>query len=177
MRTDPGHVAALLITGTVGSGKSTVAAAIGGLLVDRGTAHAVVDLDELRRAWPPPSGDRFNHALELANLGAVAANYRAAGATRLILAGVIEHRSCLAEYEQAVGGTVQIVRLRSSGRVLRDRLTDRHRNDGEGLAWHLSRAPELDAILDARDVADFDVDTTGRSPVDAATEVLSRAGW
>lgn len=68
VRADSGHVAALLITGTVGSGKTTVAQAIGGLLVDQRTAHAVVDLDELRRAWPPPTEDRFNHTLELVNL-------------------------------------------------------------------------------------------------------------
>lgn len=67
--------AALLITGTVGSGKTTVAETISELLVERGMTHAVVDLDQLRLSWPPPVGDRFNYALELANLRAVAANY------------------------------------------------------------------------------------------------------
>jgi len=67
--------AALLITGTVGSGKTTVAETISELLVERGMTHAVVDLDQLRLSWPPPVGDRFSYALELANLRAVAANY------------------------------------------------------------------------------------------------------
>ena len=43
---------ALLLTGTVGVGKSSVAAAVGDLLRERRVANAVVDLDELRRAWP-----------------------------------------------------------------------------------------------------------------------------
>jgi nucleoside-triphosphatase THEP1 len=51
---------ALLLTGTVGVGKTSVAAAVGDLLRDRQVANAVVDLDELRRSWPPASGDRFN---------------------------------------------------------------------------------------------------------------------
>lgn len=83
---------------------------------------------------------------------------------------MIEHRSCITEYEQAVGCTVQVVRLRASGTVLTARLSDRHRNDREGLAWHLSRAPELDAILDAQEVADFDIDTAGRSDLAVASD-------
>ena len=45
---------ALLLTGTVRVGKTTVAAAVGDLLRERQVANAVVDLDELRRAWPAP---------------------------------------------------------------------------------------------------------------------------
>ena len=40
---------ALLLTGTVGVGKTSVAAAVGDLLRERRVANAVVDLDELRR--------------------------------------------------------------------------------------------------------------------------------
>jgi adenylylsulfate kinase-like enzyme len=47
---------ALLLTGTVGIGKTTVAVAVGDLLREREVANAVVDLDELRRAWPSPPG-------------------------------------------------------------------------------------------------------------------------
>jgi adenylylsulfate kinase-like enzyme len=167
----------LLITGTVGSGKTTVADAVGELLVGRGTPHAVVDLDQLRLSWPPPAGDRFNNAMELANLASVAQNYWTAGARRLVMAGVIERRSALPDYERAVGCAVTVVRLRARGDVLAARLHDRHRHDPKGLSWHLSRAPELDAILDQAAVADAEVDTTEREPVDAAAEVLAVAGW
>ncbi len=64
---------ALLVNGTVGSGTSTTAEEVGRLLAERGTPHAVVDLDALRRAWPAPPDDPFHGELELANLAAVAA--------------------------------------------------------------------------------------------------------
>lgn len=169
--------ASLLITGTVGVGKTTVAEAVGGLLVDQRVPHAVVDLDQLRRSWTRPDGDRFNHAMELRNLRSVAANYRAAGALRLVLAGVIEQRSDRQDYARAVGCAVTVVRLQADPNVLADRLRDRHRNDPDALARHLARAPELAGVLDQAQVADADVDTTGRPIHDVATDVLVAAGW
>jgi adenylylsulfate kinase len=63
---------ALLITGTVGVGKTIVAAKVGEALADRHTAHAVIDLDCLRTSWPAPPDDPFNLAMELRNLTSVA---------------------------------------------------------------------------------------------------------
>ena len=80
---------ALLVTGTVGVGKTSVAATVGDLLRQRRVSNAVVDLDELRRSWPAASGDRFNTTVMLANLSAVADNYVGAGFTTLVLAGVL----------------------------------------------------------------------------------------
>lgn len=42
---------ALLLTGTVGAGKTTVAAAVVDLLREHGVPNATVDLDERRWAW------------------------------------------------------------------------------------------------------------------------------
>ena len=138
---------ALLLTGTVGVGKTTTADAVGARLRVRGVPHAVVDLDELRRCWPAPPDDPFHAALGLANLAAVARAYRAAGAERLVLAGVCESR--------------------------RDR--DRHAGDPEGLAWHLHRRGELDAVLDAAGVADAEVAVAGLAPAAVADAVLRAA--
>lgn len=167
----------LLITGTVGAGKTTVAEAVGDLLAVRGVPHAVVDLDQLSRCWPPPAGDRFNGAMALRNLRSVAANFRAAGALRLILAGVIEQRSHRQDYERALDCSISIVRLRADPHVLADRLRNRHSSDPDGLAWHLARAPELTAILDLAGVADAEVDTTGRPIHEVADDVLAAVGW
>ena len=101
VRTDSlnGHGAEnLLITGTVGVGKTTVAEAVGRLREERSVPHAVVDLDQIRLLWPSPDADRFNLAVELRNLASLARNYREAGAQRLIMAGVTERRSDLARY-------------------------------------------------------------------------------
>ena len=72
----------VLLSGTVGAGKTTTAHALSDLLRADGVRHAVVDLDEIRLLRPPPEGDRFAHEVELANLADMARNYRAAGAQR-----------------------------------------------------------------------------------------------
>lgn len=115
--------------------------------------------------------------MELRNLRSVTANYRAAGALRLVLAGVIEQRFHLPDYERAVDCTVRIVRLHADPNVLAGRLRDRHRDDPDGLAWHLARAPELTAALDQAGVADAEVDTTGRPIPEVAADVLAAIGW
>ena len=106
-------VRVLFLNGAVGVGKSTVADAVGALLETAGIPHAVIDLDGLRRGWPPPEGDRFNSAIELANLRPVAANYVDAGARILVLAGVIEEAQAVDLYTDALGGVrPTVIRLR-----------------------------------------------------------------
>jgi hypothetical protein len=167
----------LLVTGTVGVGKGTVADAVARLLADRGIAHALVDLDQIRLLWPPPESDRFNLAVELRNLAALAANYRAAGAQRLVLAGVIERGADRVAYEQACGGRLCVVRLCGELSLIQRRLRERHRDDAGQRAWHLERCLELDAILDQACVSDADVDIGGRTPLQIAADVVSLALW
>ena len=83
----PSITRALLINGTVGSGKTTTADAIGTQLRDRGVPHAVIDLDWLRNAWPAPVGDPFNDLIGLQNLESMITNFRSAGIQRFVLAG------------------------------------------------------------------------------------------
>ncbi len=59
---------ALLITGSVGAGKTSVAELVGELLAEADVPHAVIDLDWLSNTWPSPPGDRFNLAMVLRNL-------------------------------------------------------------------------------------------------------------
>ncbi|GAA2556544.1 hypothetical protein GCM10010435_29020 [Winogradskya consettensis] len=49
---------ALLITGTVGAGRTTMAEALGDLLIEDAIPLAIIDVDWLRRSWPcRPSGN------------------------------------------------------------------------------------------------------------------------
>ena len=168
---------ALLLSGTVGSGKTTTAAAIGDRLVTAGAPHAVIDLDGLRQAWPPPPEDPFHHALTVANLRAVTQHLVAAGARRLVLAGVVEDRPAVVDYQDALGMPVRLVRLRVDLAVVRQRLHRRHALHPQDLRWHLHRAAELDAALDARHLEDAVIDTTGLTPDQAAGAVLTTVGW
>jgi len=167
--------AALLINGTVGVGKTTVAGAVGGLLAEAGVPHAVLDLDWLRRSWPAPQSDRFNFAMLLRNVRSVAGNYVEAGATRLVLAGVIEQQPERDRLADALGVGLTVCRLRADLPVLHRRLTRRHSGEPEALRWHLDRATELDGILDRAALDDFTIDTTDVPVEDVAASVLEAA--
>lgn len=165
----------LFVNGTVGVGKTTVARAISAM---EAGPHALVDLDELRRCWPSPVTDPFNLELELANLSAVARNYRSAGAERLILAGVIERGEDVIRYVDAVGASpLRICRLIADAGVIEARLRSRHRNDPDGLSWHLDRAGELARILDEADLDQVTADVSAKSIEESAAEVRRAVGW
>lgn len=175
--TNGGSPRALFLNGSVGAGKTVTAATMGDLLEEAGIPHAVVDLDELVRAWPAPPNDPFQFRLSCANLATMWTNYAAAGATFLVLAGVVESRADVAAYRHALGGIdLTVVWLRAPTETLRQRLRVRHRDAGPALDWHLARAAELDAILTGAEVADFDVWTRDRTVVDIGREILRRLG-
>lgn len=165
---------ALLLIGAVGVGKTTTIDAIGEELAERGVPGAVIDLDAIRRGWPSPVGDRFNTAIELANLSAVARNYREAGAQVLVGAGVIEERRHRERYEEAMGAPLTVVRLTGPRELVRSRLRRRHELDAGMMAWHLERFDELTAILDAAEVEDLTV-PIAEDPRATARAVLSAA--
>jgi adenylylsulfate kinase len=129
VQSSPSSPAALLITGTVGVGKTTTAEAVGALLREGATPYAVIDLDTLRNAWPSPRTDPFNEHLMLANLHAVAHNHLSAGAVRLVLAGVLEDPARRPLYDEAVGAPLTVCRLRLDLIEVAARLRRRHIDD------------------------------------------------
>lgn len=166
------------MTGTVGAGKTTTAYALSELERAAGRVHAVVDLDQVRLLYPAPPGDPFQHEVELANLRDLARNYRAAGATRMILAGVVEEAGEVPRYVEALGGCrLLLCRLMVDPLVVEERLRRRHDDDPSALAWHLDRTVELSALLDTRAFEGLRIDTTGRSPEAVAREIQRAAGW
>lgn len=168
---------ALLITGTVGAGKTSVAEALGDWLNEAEISNAVIDLDWLRRSWPSPPGDQFNLAMTLRNLRSVAGNYLDSGTERLVLAGVVETAAQRELFREALEVPMVVCRLLVDLPVLHARLVRRHENAEPALRWHLDRAGELDAILDAARVEDFCVNVGEASPPEVADEVLRVAGW
>ncbi|MBA3529335.1 MAG: hypothetical protein H0T91_08530 [Propionibacteriaceae bacterium] len=165
---------ALLINGTVGVGKTSVADAIGSQLRESRLPGSVIDLDWLGNAWPTPEDDPFNLSLTLQNVAAGAANAITFGARHLILAGVVENHDQRAQYAAAVGMPLKLCRLRADLDTVRDRLRLRHPEDPKALAWHLHRCGELNAILDQARVDDFIVDTTDRTIEQTAVDVIGR---
>jgi adenylylsulfate kinase len=82
----------VFLNGTVGVGKTMVAAALSELHTGRQILHAVIDIYEMRRMRPSSTGDTFHQGLSMRNLAALTANYRAAGAQELRPLRVRQHR-------------------------------------------------------------------------------------
>lgn len=168
------RIPVIVVTGTVGVGKTTIATVMHDILADRAIAHACVDVDWLRMSWPERG--LWNSAVSMANLASTWATFYEAGAARLIIVDVVEARSYLEHYEHAVpGAEIQVCRL-TAPELLRERRIFA-RDEGPSREWHLARTVELDRILDDAAVADFVVDNGDRPMADTATEVLVRAGW
>ena len=166
------RVPILIVTGSVGVGKTTVASEISELLEQARIAHAFVDLDALRWCYPRRPDDRFSVGLGMKNLAAVWSNFRERGATSLVVADVIESRAELDRYRAAIpGADIFVVRLSASLHTLADRL--KRRELGAGLAWHLQRAPELAAIMERNKVEDLLVATDGKTVTQIAEEILA----
>ena len=166
----------LIVTGPVGAGKTTVAAAISAELERRDVAHAWVDVDQLAQCFPRPASDPFHAGLTMANLAAVCRNFVAAGAGRLILPYVIEDAAGRAAIAASIpGGELTVVRLTVRPGTVAARL--RGRESGESLAWHLRRAPELTEIMGRNGVGDIVVETDDRTPEEIAVQILGLVGW
>jgi hypothetical protein len=168
----------VFLNGTVGVGKSTVAEALSTLEAKSGHHHAVIDLDHISRAWPPPKDDRFNHELEMANLRDLVVNYRRAGVEHFILAGVIEEASEIPRYEAALQSSgLLLCRLEADAATLTRRLRLRHADNASELEWHLGRAGELAAILRAASIDHLVVDNSDSSITTTASILKDQAGW
>jgi len=168
-------VRTLLLTGTVGVGKSTVAAEIDDVLATLEVPNAAIDLDALVWQWPPTS--KWNNDLMFENLASLWPNYRSRGTTHLVLARVLEDRAELDRYRAAVpGAEITVCRL-TGPEALRIERLQRRMPPGPSQDWHVSRTVELDNTLDRRSCEDFAVENGERPVRDVALEVLVRASW
>lgn len=167
----------LVVNGTVGAGKTTVAEVVADLLRERGVPYAWIDVDALRRAYPTDDDDPFGQAVALDHLAAMAGVLRRRGYRHVVLAEVIERAPDRELYEQAFDGAeLAVVRLDASEATRLARIAARERDPWRD--WHLARTAELAAILETAAVDDAVVDNDGERPLrDVAAEVLAAAGW
>lgn len=167
----------LVVNGTVGAGKTTVAEVVADLLRERGVPYAWIDVDALRRAYPTADDDPFGQAVALDHLEAMAGVLRRRGYRHVVLAEVIERAGDRELYERAFDGAdLAVVRLDASEATRLARLTAREPDPWR--EWHLARTVELAAILATAGVDDAVVDNEGGRPLrDVAAQVLAAAGW
>jgi hypothetical protein len=167
-------VPVLLVTGPIGVGKTAVLHEADALLIEAGAAHATVEVEELARCWSDPA-ERSRSHLVYGNLAALWSNFAAAGASRLLLAGLIEQRSELSLVSEAVpGAAVTVVRLHAPLPVLEKRIRLREPASPEG---ELDGARWWTRHLDQVRLEDHVVDTDGRAVGEVARDVLRLARW
>jgi hypothetical protein len=164
---------AVLLTGSLASGKTAVAQEIVAIARDLGLRAAAIDLDWLGWTTGTTIGP---DELIARNLSAVAGNYAAAGIDHLVLARAIVHQESL----QAVTGALpewelMVVRLDAPRAALEQRI--RARDSGSELREHLLELDEMsDQVLAAAPGAHV-VINDGRDLEDVAKDVMRVAGW
>jgi len=160
---------ALLITGVIGVGKSTVADAVGGALTGAGHVTAVVDTDALAQFGPSP-GAGFHDRLKCANLAAIWENFKTAGARYAVVSAGIDSAALRRRSAGSLAGCeIRTVRLVAPATTVRDRLLRRDRGDR-----HLRTLAAQQARLDAAAVEDFTV-VNDRPVAVVAHEVIALA--
>ncbi|MCB2174546.1 MAG: GNAT family N-acetyltransferase [Actinomycetales bacterium] len=172
---DPADVThVLVVNGTVGAGKTTVADRLGHLLDDRGLANVVLDVDALTDAKPVTDEDPYHQRLAFEALARLAPLYRERGLRHVVLPRVVEDPGDREEYERAFDGAdVRVVRLRVPETERLARITARARGRVD---WELARTVELEQVLDR--VALDDAVVEGPGDLDeVAARVLAAAAW
>ena len=165
----------LLLTGSVGTGKTTVAAEIGEQLADMNLLNAVIDLDWL--GWVNVRED-FNgyDRLIMQNLVSTWGNYRAVGVEYLVLArGLLEHKPMDMLKDAFPTSPVIIIRLLASRETVKRRLTQR--DSGKTLREHLKEMDEMNQIMDELKLEYATVETDTISVEEIAQRVITIAGW
>ena len=172
-------IRAVLLTGTLASGKTVVAAEVGWQLSQREVPVAVIDLDWLAWAYFGGPGEAENgrtDELIAANLGATLPNYRAAGIANFVLARALLRRASLEGVVAALGmAKLTVIRLTASPPTLEARVLAR--DAGHERAAPLRELPGFTRAMDGAGLEDATVSNDGRTIEEVAAEVLRVAGW
>jgi hypothetical protein len=164
----------LILTGSMGAGKTAVLGEASDLLIQRQTVHAAIDLDALGVAHLPSETRADDLMYE--NLRSVYRNYVELGVQRFLVARAMEHAAELARCREVIpSAEVTVCRLTASVEVMRGRVE--MREPGMLLPQRVARVATLNAALDRVRLEDFIVANENRSLTQVALEVLVRAGW
>ena len=164
----------LIITGTMGAGKTTVLGEASDILAQRQIIHAAIDLDALGVAHLP-SATRSDGVM-YDNLRSIYGNYAALGVQRFLVARAIEDGAQLELCRAMIpAANVVVCRLTASIEAMKRRVEMRDL----GMLQHeyVARVAKLNLILDRAGLENFAVVNDQRSLTDVAYEMLVKAGW
>lgn len=164
---------AVIVTGPVGSGKTTVMATLTEILEEHNKSCAGIDMDHLRWFFPKLPGHPYGGQVGRKNLAFLAANYRSVGVNVLAIADLIPGMEDQKKLVKALPDfNVHVIRLSVPMELVERRL--RERESLERLPWYLDRAPKMERMMDARNLGDIVIDVGERTARDVATEIAER---
>ncbi len=164
----------LIITGTMGAGKTSILGEASDILAMRDIAHAAIDLDALGLAHLP-SGACSNEVM-YRNLQSICENYAVLDVSRLLLARAIEDRAELELCTEIVSAPNTVIcRLTASIGVLEQRV--KLRESGVLSRDYVSRVTKLNTILERAELENFTIRNENRLLNEVAHELLIKAGW
>ena len=164
----------LIITGTMGAGKTAVLNEATDILAQRGIVHAAIDVDVLGVAYLPSAAPC--DAVMNDNLRSICGNYAAMGVQRFILARAIENAAELDLCREIIPAAHTVVCRLTAGIETMERRVE-GRELGISQQQYVARVAILNAILDRAKLEDFTVANEDRTLTEVAMEVLTRAGW
>ena len=170
-----GPAGILLITGTVGVGKTTVATEIGEQLADMNLPNAVIDLDWF--GWVNVGNDFKGYDQLIAqNITATWQNYHSAGVKYLVLARGLLHRELVTVLENAFPKTsIIIVRLAASKDTIEKRLSQRDK--GETLREHLDEVDTMNRVMDELHLESVSINNDKLSVEETAQQIIASTHW
>lgn len=164
----------LIINGSVGAGKTSVADAIYKIFETTNDSCAFIDMDYLRSFYPRSASDPYGVEMGLLNLSSVSKNYIFKGITNFIIPTVVETKEEIEGHRSAVGSNARVltVRLEASIETTHRRLESR---EGENsIEWYLNRAEELTKKLKQDSIDDIVIQTDNLSVQQIATQIFNK---
>jgi hypothetical protein len=164
----------LIITGTMGAGKTAVMGEASDILARRQIVHAAIDLDALGLAHLPSAVP--SDGVMYDNLRSICRNYVALGVQRFLVARAIEDRAQLNLCRDIIPAANSVVcRLTATVETMKRRV--QLRDLGVSEREYVVRVANLNVILDRARLENFAVTNENRSLTDVALEMLVKAGW
>jgi hypothetical protein len=164
----------LIITGTMGAGKTAVLGEASDILAQRQIVHAAIDLDAFGLAHLPSAAR--SDGVMYDNLRSICRNYAALGVQRFLVARAIEDSTQLKLCRDIIPAVNTVVcRLTASIEAMNRRV--QMRDLGISQREYVARVAKLNVILDRARLEDFAVTNENRSLTDVALEMLVMAGW
>ena len=167
----------VVVTGTIGAGKSTVAAAMSELLHEQGSRHGLIEVDWLGEVYPPPDPTNpYSTDLAMKVLSSVWPHYMGAGITRAIVTMTLENHDELRDLLLAMGSPpATVVRLTAAHATRQERIKAREFGNLRDLFLH--KTADIDRKQECLEIGDLVVENDERLPHATAAEILQRLGW